>query len=175
MIRNLFLFSALLLAALPSMAETGSPYPAFRQAEVKNRSGRTVDFFLDLAVTPEEQALGLMNCKSMPDDIGMLFLFPEEDEKAFWMKDTLIPLDMLFIATDGTIRHIHEMAKPEDLSTIPSEFPIRAVLEINGGLAGRLGISEGDTILNKQYGTWDFDPASLPSSDLHKRSGDCGP
>ena len=71
---------------------------------------------------------------------GMLFDFYQEAPVSFWMKNTLIPLDMVFIAGDGTVRHIHANAVPLSTDTMPSEFPVRAVLEINGGSAKLLGI-----------------------------------
>jgi uncharacterized membrane protein (UPF0127 family) len=82
----------------------------------------------------------------------MLFDFYHEQKVSFWMKNTLIPLDMLFIAGDGTIRHIHANAKPLSTDTIPSEYPVRAVLEINGGTAALLGIKPGDKVKHPIFG-----------------------
>ena len=72
--------------------------------------------------------------------LGMLFPMEPPRTASFWMKNTLIPLDMIFIAADGTIRHIHSNAVPLSTDTIPSQFPVRGVLEINGGSAKLLGI-----------------------------------
>lgn len=103
-------------------------------------------FQVELANTPESMARGLMYRKSLDADKGMLFVFPTEQTVSFWMKNTLIPLDMVFIAKDGTIGHIHPMAKPLDESPISSTMPIVAVLEIAGGQAAKRGLQPGNTI-----------------------------
>ncbi len=109
-------------------------------------------FHIDLALTPEEQAYGLMNRKSLASDYGMLFLWDSPEFRRFWMKDTLVPLDMLFIDEKGRIVTLHENAVPEDLTSIPSEAPVLGVLEVAGGTAARLGIKEGDTVHYKTFG-----------------------
>lgn len=108
------------------------------------QDGKRRDFKIELAITSQQQIHGLMNRTEMPKNAGMLFVFPDEAERSFWMKDTLIPLDMLFIQKDGTIHHIHENAVPNDLTSIPSNGPVTAVLELNGGAAREFGIHEGD-------------------------------
>jgi hypothetical protein len=105
-------------------------------------------FQVELAVTPEARAEGLMHRRSLAADAGMLFIFPESARQSFWMKNTLIPLDMLFIAGDGRIMHLHHNAQPHSLAPIGSKVDVTAVLEINGGLARRLGIHVGDLILH---------------------------
>lgn len=101
-------------------------------------------FKVEIARTPEEIERGLMFRDSMPMDEGMLFLFEEAREAMFWMKNTLIPLDMVFIAPDGKIIKIHENALPHSLDHVSSEGAVIAVLEINGGRAAALGIKAGD-------------------------------
>ena len=92
--------------------------------------------------------IGLMYRKTMPEDNGMLFLLSAEPkETAFWMKNTLIPLDMLFIARDCTIVNIHAGAEPLSLTPIPSGQPVTAVIELNGGRAQALGIKAGDKVI----------------------------
>lgn len=81
--------------------------------------------------------------ETMPAGAGMLFVYDRPQKVAFWMKNTLIPLDMLFIDGQGIVRRIREMAAPQDETPIPGGDGIRFVLEINGGLARRLGIAEG--------------------------------
>ncbi|MCB1682516.1 MAG: DUF192 domain-containing protein [Alphaproteobacteria bacterium] len=108
--------------------------------------GSVVDYTVEVATTPEEVTMGLMFRKDMPAHHGMIFLVDPEREVSFWMKNTLIPLDMLFIGADGMIKNIHPMAKPHDLTQIPSLVPVRAVLEINGGEAEKNGIVLGDTV-----------------------------
>ena len=104
------------------------------------------EFVVELALSDAEHQRGLMFRESMADDAGMLFLFPGRKERAFWMKNTLIPLDMLFIDYDGTIRKVHDSAVPGSLESIRSGDPVVAVLEINGGLSRRLGIKAGDVV-----------------------------
>lgn len=100
-------------------------------------------FSVELAVTPEERAQGLMHRDVLPRSAGMLFVYPEPQRVAFWMKNTLIPLDLLFIDPTGTVRHIHHRAIPGDLTPLEGGDGILAVLEINGGLAKGLGITPG--------------------------------
>ncbi|MEO0485116.1 MAG: DUF192 domain-containing protein [Pseudomonadota bacterium] len=106
----------------------------------------TARFSIELAVTPEERGRGLMFRESMPRSAGMLFDFSEERPVAFWMRNTLIPLDMLFIEANGTVAHIHENAIPHDETPIPSTTPVRFVFEINGGLSDLLGLEIGAVI-----------------------------
>jgi uncharacterized protein len=107
---------------------------------------------VEVALTEEDQARGLMGRSKMARDTGMLFFFGHDEKPHFfWMKDTLIPLDMLFIRADGLISHIHPNAKPLDESAIASGGPVAAVLELNGGAAAGLGIREGDRVVDTSY------------------------
>ncbi|WP_240516843.1 DUF192 domain-containing protein [Marivivens niveibacter] len=101
-------------------------------------------FQVSVADTPQERSQGLMNVADMPLMQGMLFAYDNEQPVAFWMHNTLIPLDMLFADETGTITHIHDNAIPMDRTPIPGGDEVKFVLEINGGLAARLGIAEGD-------------------------------
>ncbi len=103
-------------------------------------------FTVEVAANPLTQERGLMYRHDLPADAGMLFDFHESERVAFWMKDTPLPLDMLFIRADGTISTIAPNATPYSTSTIPSAEPVRAVLEINGGQADALGIKPGDHV-----------------------------
>lgn len=116
------------------------------QVIIDNGECGGVGFNVELALTAEQQMQGLMNRTSMEDTAGMLFIFNDEKERGFWMKNTLIPLDMIFIKKDGVIHHIHENAQPNDLTSIKSQGPVMAVLEVNGGIADKLNIKEGDII-----------------------------
>jgi len=100
-------------------------------------------FTVDVAATPEQQERGLMFVKSLRPDRGMLFPYDPPQDVAFWMKNTLIPLDILYIRADGTIARITR-AEAMDLTPLPAGEPIAAVLEIRGGRAAELGIREGD-------------------------------
>ncbi len=113
---------------------------------VQSAGGENHVFNVEVARTREEMARGLMNRTELAADAGMVFLFEDEDYRSFWMKNTLIPLDIIFIGKDGLIRHIHPMALPLDETSIPSGAPAAAVLEINGGKAQELGIAVGDKV-----------------------------
>ncbi|HEX7968997.1 MAG TPA: DUF192 domain-containing protein [Stellaceae bacterium] len=110
-------------------------------------------FTIELARSPEQQQQGLMFRRSLPADAGMLFDFGDTRPASFWMKNTLIPLDMLFIAADGRVADIHERAVPLSEATIQSKVPVRAVLEVNGGTVSRLGIRLGDLVHHPVLGT----------------------
>jgi uncharacterized membrane protein (UPF0127 family) len=106
-------------------------------------SSATHHFTVEVAATPEQQERGLMYRKSLAGDRGMIFPYDPPQDVDFWMQHTLIPLDIIFIRSDGTIVRITR-AKALDLTPLPSGEPIAAVLEIRGGRAAELGIKEGD-------------------------------
>ncbi len=110
------------------------------------QNGLNAQFSIELAVTPAEQAQGLMFRESMATFAGMLFVYPSPRSVSFWMKNTLIPLDMLFIDETGTVQRIKENATPRSTETIPGGDNIQYVFEINGGLSNMLGLSEGAEI-----------------------------
>lgn len=108
--------------------------------------GRSHRFTVEVARTPEQQAQGMMNRQSVAPDRGMLFPYAPPQPASFWMKNTLIPLDLIFIRPDGTIGRIADNAVPMSLEPIPSLEPVSAVLEIAGGRAAELGIAPGDRV-----------------------------
>jgi uncharacterized membrane protein (UPF0127 family) len=111
------------------------------------RSGDEVLYFtVEVARTPQEQAKGLMYRKALAGDRGMIFPYAPPQMASFWMKNTLIPLDIIFIRPDGTIARIAENATPLSLTPIPSLEPVSGVLEIAGGRSAELGISAGDRV-----------------------------
>jgi len=116
------------------------------QITVKKADGEILYFDVEVAVTPTQQARGLMYRKQMDEDSGMLFLFDYASKRSFWMKNTLIPLDLVFLHHDGIVHHIHHNAKPQDLTSITSKHPAKAVLELNGGTSDKMGIKEGDQV-----------------------------
>jgi uncharacterized protein len=124
------------------------------QLAIETASGGQ-QFAVELAVTSEQRAQGLMYRQRLPADAGMLFVYPAARPVSMWMKNTLIPLDMLFIGDDGRILHIAERAIPGSTATISSMQPARAVLELNGGTAARLKIQVGDRVLYRTFGTAD--------------------
>ena len=120
------------------------------QATTITASG-TQRFMVEFADTPERRAVGLMHRQSMPADHGMLFDFKTDAPVAMWMRNTRIPLDMLFIARDGRIVNIAERTVPFSETSIPSKGPVRAVLELNGGTSARLGIKPGDHVSHPMF------------------------
>jgi uncharacterized membrane protein (UPF0127 family) len=116
------------------------------RATVHRADGSTLAIALEVMDTPAARERGMMYRTSLADDHGMLFVFPEEVEHAFWMKNTLIPLDMLFIASDGRIVGIHPEAVPLSTKSVSVGKPSRYVLEVNGGWAARHKVQAGDRI-----------------------------
>lgn len=119
---------------------------------IRTESGPKV-FTVELAVDSLQRQQGLMFRKSMANDAGMLFDFGSSRDVAMWMKNTLIPLDMLFIDDKGVVRHIHEGAKPHDETPLPSGVPVKFVLELNGGTVRTHNIAAGNRVLSRQIGT----------------------
>ena len=140
-----------MLAATAACSQDGEIKYERSSLTIVTRS-RAIKFDVEMALTEPQREHGLMFRKELGPYEGMLFDFYHEQKVSFWMKNTLIPLDMLFIAGDGTIRHIHANAKPLSTDTIPSEYPVRAVLEINGGTAALLGIKPGDKVKHPIFG-----------------------
>jgi hypothetical protein len=104
-------------------------------------------FTVEVATTPAQMEQGLMFRQSLAPDAGMIFDYGAVSMASMWMKNTLIPLDMLFVDQQGRIIGIHERAVPQSLDTISSPGPSRAVIELNGGTAARLGIRPGDKVV----------------------------
>lgn len=151
--RRLFLAAPLVLAGGVVWAQQGATDIQFKRSSlVVVSGGREIKFDIELALDDAQRARGLMFREKLGPYDGMLFDFHQEAPVSFWMKNTLIPLDMVFIAADGTIRHVHANAVPLSTDTIPSEFPVRGVLEINGGSARLLGIKPGDKVKHAIFG-----------------------
>jgi uncharacterized membrane protein (UPF0127 family) len=108
--------------------------------------GREARFTVEIATTPAERARGLMHRERMGASRGMLFVYDHPQRVSFWMENTLIPLDMIFIGADGVVRRVYENARPRDRTAVPGGEDIQYVLEINGGLAARLGIAPGSAL-----------------------------
>ncbi|MBL0899948.1 MAG: DUF192 domain-containing protein [Reyranella sp.] len=149
--RRLLLGAPLALLAGAAYAQ-GNDIQFQRSSLVVVTGSREIKFDVELALNDAERSRGLMFRQKLGPYDGMLFDFHREAPVSFWMKNTLIPLDMIFIAADGTIRSIHANAVPHSTETIPSQFPVRAVLEINGGSAKLLGIKPGDTVKHPIFG-----------------------
>jgi uncharacterized membrane protein (UPF0127 family) len=113
---------------------------------VTTAKGAKHRFTVEIASTPEQQSYGLMNRQSLPPDRGMIFPYAPPQPVSFWMKDTLIPLDIVFISPGGRISSVAENTVPLSLEPVVSMEPAEAVLEIAGGRAAELGIAAGDTV-----------------------------
>jgi len=139
-----------LIACQPSASnavELGRSPAGLEQVPLTIRSGKkTHRFTVELARTAEEQAMGLMNRSELAPDRGMVFPFEPPREASFWMKNTLIPLDMIFVRADGTIANIEANTVPLSLDPVFSAGAVAAVLEIAGGRAAELGIKPGDAV-----------------------------
>ena len=122
---------------------------------IQTKSGKVHNFTVELALTTEQRSQGLMHRESMPKDHGMLFDFGETRPVSMWMRNTPLPLDMLFIQRDGTISHIHRKAVPFSEAIIDSRGPVHFVLELNGGRAAALGIEAGDRVMSKRIDSRD--------------------
>jgi uncharacterized membrane protein (UPF0127 family) len=122
------------------------------QLSIKGDDGKTYNFTVEVASTAQEQAYGLMFRSSVPVGTGMLFPVDPPSVQLFWMKNTIVPLDMVFIGADGTIKTIAENTVPYSLRNISSNVPVAAVLELAGGATAADNISVGDKVIAKQFG-----------------------
>ena len=101
-------------------------------------------FTIDLTTTPSEHALGLMYRRTLPVDAGMLFLYDKPQPLTMWMRNTFIPLDMVFIGADGKVHRIESRTEPFSTQIISSEGDVQGVLELNAGTAASIGLKAGD-------------------------------
>jgi uncharacterized membrane protein (UPF0127 family) len=153
MCRRLLLFLTVLsLLALPLVGTAGHlAAQQLQPLEIASKSGVHI-FGVELAVTPEEQARGLMFRRDLPEMQGMLFDFHREQPTSFWMKNTYVSLDMIFIRADGRILSIAENTVPLSEALVPSGGPVRAVLEVIAGTCKKLGIAPGDRVKHPIFG-----------------------
>ena len=146
----------LLLVPVFVRADVGKPEPLsqFPQTTVTiaTPDARLHHFKVWVADTHSRREQGLMFIEHMDEDTGMLFLYSNAQRIAMWMKNTYIPLDMLFISEDGRITRIVKRAKPESLDIIDSNSEVIGVLELNGGIAEKLGIVPGAILSNAKLG-----------------------
>jgi len=119
---------------------------------IVTRDGKAHEFNVEMALTPDQQTVGLMNRPTVPADGGMLFDWGGPRESSMWMRNTISSLDMVFINADGTIRAIAERTVPLSLATINSRGPVRATLELAAGTTERLNIRVGDTVKQRIFG-----------------------
>ena len=143
--REIRLTSGLPVFAIGVMASAGlAEASACRDDQIQVRwHGGSARFAVEVADNADERSQGLMYREKLPASAGMLFVYERPQHAQFWMANTLIPLDMIFADSSGRVTRVHANAKPEDRTTIDGGEGVQFVLEINGGLAKRLGITEG--------------------------------
>jgi uncharacterized membrane protein (UPF0127 family) len=142
-LRRLALAALLATGCAPNKAEPGTPGA---RVVVETAAGAKHAVRVELARTDPQREVGLMNRPKLAEDAGMLFLFDDTAERAFWMKNTLIPLDILFIDEEGRIVGIVERAEPRSERTRTVGRPSRYVLEVNGGWSAAHGVRAGDRV-----------------------------
>jgi uncharacterized membrane protein (UPF0127 family) len=142
-----------LLVATAAAAQSPTEVTFERSALViVGEAGRN-SFDVELALTPDQRSRGLMYRRAMAPNAGMLFDFGKRVQRvSMWMKNTILPLDMLFIDADGRIESIAERTVPQSLVAISSRGLVRGVLELNGGTVSRLGIKPGDRVEHPIFG-----------------------
>lgn len=146
------LFASVVLMAISPVTAAARPACSDNIAILNKPDGSSVAVNVEIADDAEERALGLMGRKSLAPMSGMLFVYETPRPASFWMKNTLIPLDILFFDASGVLRHIHPQARPLDLTPIPGAVPGDSrpdrllVLEVAGGEAGRHGLNPGVTL-----------------------------
>jgi uncharacterized membrane protein (UPF0127 family) len=139
--------------ASSAQAHERQGHAATQGLDIVTTAGKVAHFKVEFVDTEPTRERGLMYRKSLAPDAGMLFDFKTPQQVSFWMKNTLIPLDMLFIDQSGRISNIYREATPLSLAPIPSDGPIRGVLEIPGGRAQELGIMAGDKVRHPIFTT----------------------
>jgi uncharacterized membrane protein (UPF0127 family) len=146
--RRILPFVLLILVALPAFGQQrGDTIAKFGTGKVTIQGGAARhEFNVEIARTPDQHRQGLMWRTKLAPDAGMLFIYGGEQPVSMWMSNTLIPLDMLFIAGDGRIVRIAERAVPRSEEIISSGRPVTMALELNGGTAARLGLKPGDRV-----------------------------
>ena len=152
LIRLWLALGLLLVAALPAQAQSRLESFERDRLVIETASGARHSFEVEMALTPGQQAQGLMFRRDLAENAGMLFVYGRDGPISMWMKNTLIPLDMLFLARDGRIVRVAARTVPLSLETISAGEAVAGVLELNGGTADRLGIGPGDRVVHPALG-----------------------
>ncbi|MGE0420269.1 MAG: DUF192 domain-containing protein [Acetobacteraceae bacterium] len=152
-----FVLAALALAPFASAARADDPtgpQPELPKEKlvIVTRDGKQHIFNVEMALSPKQQEVGEMFRTEVPADGGMLFDWGSPRDSIMWMKNTLVPLDMVFINADGTIRAIAENTVPHSLAAVRSGGPVRATLELAAGTTARLDIRVGDKVQQRIFG-----------------------
>jgi len=148
-------FFAAAVAIVPFMARAvDGPQPELptQKLTIIGKSGARHDFTVEIAATPQEQEIGEMYRTNIPADRGMFFDWGTPRDVPMWMKNCPVPEDMVFIAQDGTIAHIAENTVPYSEANIDPGSPVRATLELQGGITAKLGIEVGDRVSGVIFG-----------------------
>jgi hypothetical protein len=151
MIQRLIFASALFVCVLLLVARTGVAAGLPQDTLLVETASSQYRFEVEIADEPAERAEGLMYRQSLADNAGMLFLYPTPQAVEFWMKNTVLPLDIVFVRANGTIARIAADTKPLSEDLIPSGEPVTAVLEVKAGTMHALGITIGDRLRNPKY------------------------
>ena len=151
--RALIAAFSLLPTALRAQPGADRPQPRLptEPLVIVTRDGRRHEFTVEMAIQPEQQMIGLMFRPEVKADEGMLFDWGSPRESSMWMRNTIAPLDMVFIAADGRIHRIAERTVPQSLATVSSNGPVRATLELQAGITERLDIRPGDRVLQRIF------------------------
>ncbi|HET6609110.1 MAG TPA: DUF192 domain-containing protein [Rhodopila sp.] len=146
--------SLLTVGAYAQSSDPKGPQPELPKEKlvIVSHDGKEHVFNVEMATTTDQQTVGEMFRKSIPEDGGMLFDWGRPQPTEMWMKNTLVPLDMIFINNNGTIRSIAENTVPHSLAVIDAGGPVRATLEVNAGTTAKLGIQVGDTVKQRIFG-----------------------
>jgi len=160
----LFIVGVFLFANISSLAKKNQPLADFQESKfntnfknynqkivfTNNLNHNIAEFSIAIADTPKKQQYGLMNLDFLPENLGMIFIKEQPQNIAMWMKNTLIPLDMIFLDENFIVNHIVENTTPQSLAIISSPYNSQAVLEVNAGIAKKYNIKIGNKlILNK--------------------------
>ncbi|PWE18016.1 hypothetical protein DDZ18_05440 [Marinicauda salina] len=153
--------------ARDAVVEYGGPEPV-----VVETDAGPVRFSAEIADTPASRQRGMMWRESIAPDEAMLFDFGQVRPVTIWMRNTLIPLDIVYIRADGTIAKVVAHAQPRSLRQLPSDFPVIGVLEIAGGRAAQAGIAPGDLVRHAMFGTTEADaPETEAPADADASEG----
>jgi uncharacterized protein len=155
--RRSLLAVALLALAVSAHADDANPTTAqptlpTEKLTIVTRDGKTHEFNVEMAATPQQQTIGLMFRKEVPAGSGMLFDWGGVRNSDMWMRNTIVSLDMLFIDPDGKIHHIAENAVPQSLAVISSDGQVRGTLELAAGTVEKLDIHVGDVVHQRIFG-----------------------
>lgn len=151
--RALTLFAALVISLAVFAQNAAQPKLRTTPLKIETSGGDLYSLNVETALSEGERERGLMFRENMNDDEGMLFFFPKDDVIRMWMKNTKLPLDMIFIDADGMVARIAEHAVPQSLAIISSGAPVRAVLEVKAGTVRRLQVKQGNLVRNALFGT----------------------